>query len=210
MFSVGLLSRFMENPSVEHLKKTKRVIRYVKGTLNYGLKYKRSDVFELIIYFDSDYAGDHIDRKSTSCSVFFLVENLITWSSQKQKIVALSSCELEYIALNATSCQVVWLARLITELTKKSMMLVELHVDNSFAIELAKNLAFHSRTKHIDVRYHFIRMTVEKKLINLMYVPSEEQLAYIMTKAFGRIKFFYQRSEIKVEDIGKTSSSLRE
>ena len=83
MFSVGLLSHFMENPLVEHLKIAKRVIRYVKGTLNYGLKYKRSKVFELIGYSDSDYAGDHIDRKSTSSSVFFPGENLITWSSQK-------------------------------------------------------------------------------------------------------------------------------
>ena len=104
-----------------------------------------------------------MDRKSTSGSVFFLGENLIKWSSQKQKIVALFSCEAEYIALNTTSCQVVWLARLITELNKKSMMPVDLRVDNSSAIELAKNPAFHSKTKHIDVRYHYIRMIVEKK-----------------------------------------------
>ena len=189
MFSIGLLSRFMENPSVEHLKTAKRVIRYVKGTLNYGLKYKRSEVFELIRYSDSDYAGDHMDRKSTFGSIFFLGEKLITWSSQKEKIVALSSCEVEYIALNATSCQAVWLAGLITELTKKSMMPVELRVYNSSAIELAKNPAFRSRTKHIDVRYHYIRMAVEKKWIKLTHVPSEEQLVDIMTKALGRIKF---------------------
>ena len=131
MFSVSLLNRFMENPSVEHLKTAKRIIRYVKGTLNYGLKYKRSKVFELIGYSDNDYVGDHIDWKSTSGSVFFLGENLITWSCQKQKLIALSSCEAEYIALNATGCQAVWLAGLITELNKKSMMLVELRVDNS-------------------------------------------------------------------------------
>ena len=151
MFSVGLLNRFMENPSVEHLKTPKRVIRYVKGTLNYGLKYKRSNVFELIEYSDSGYAGDHIDWKSTSGSVFFLGENLITWSSQKHKIVALSSYEAEYIAINATGCQAVWLAGLITKLTKKNMMPVELQVDNFSGIELTKNLAYHSRTKHIDV-----------------------------------------------------------
>ena len=138
MFTVGLLSRFMENPSVEHLKIAKHIIRYVRGTLNYGLMYKRSKVFELIGYSNSDYARDHIDRKSTSGSVFFLGGNLITWSSQKQKIIALSSCEAEYIALNATSCQAVWLARLISELTKKSMMPLELRVNNSSAIELTK------------------------------------------------------------------------
>ena len=203
MFSVGLLSRFMENPSVEHLKTAKRVIRYVKGTLNYGLKYKRSEVFELIGYSDCDYVGDHINRNSKSGSVFFPGENLISWSSQKQKIVALSSCEAEYIVLNATSCQAVWLAGLITELTKKSMMPMELRVDNSFVIELAKNPEFHSRTKHIDVGYHYIRMKVEKKWIKLTHVPSEEQLADIMTKALRRIKFVYQRFEIKVEDVGK-------
>ena len=117
MFSIGLLSRFMENPLVEHLKNAKRVMRYVKGTLNYGLKYKRSNVFELIGYSDNDYSGDHMDRKSTSGSVFFLGKNLITCSSQKHKIIALSSCEAEYIVLNATCCQAIWLAGLITELT---------------------------------------------------------------------------------------------
>ena len=139
---------------------------------------------------------------STSGSVFFLGENLITWSSQKQK----SSLYLplkNHIALNVTSCQAVWLAGLITEQTKKSMMPVELCVDNSSVIELAKNPAFHSRTKHIDVRYHYIRMIVEKKWIKLMHVPSEEQLVDIMTKALGRIKFVYQRPEIKVEDVRK-------
>ena len=119
----------------------------------------------------------------------------------------LSSGEVEYIVLNATSCQAVWLARLITELTKKNMMPVELHVDNASMIELAKNLAFHITTRHIDVRYHYIRMTIEKKWIKPMHVPSEDQLANIMTKALGRIKFVYQRSEIKVEDVGKTSQA---
>ena len=170
MFSIGFLSRFMENSSVEHLKTAKRVMRYVKGTLNYGLKYKRRKVSELIGYSDSYYARDHMDRKSTSGSVFFLGDNLITWSSQKQKIFALSSCEAEYITLNATCYQAIWLAGLITELTNKSMMLVELRVDNSSAIELAKNPEFHSRTKHIDVRHHYIRMAI-KKWIKLKHVP---------------------------------------
>ena len=83
MFSIGLLSRFMENPSVEHLKTAKHVLRYVNGTLNFGLKYKMSKIFELIGYSDSDHAEDHIDRKSTFGSVFFLGENLSAWSSQK-------------------------------------------------------------------------------------------------------------------------------
>ena len=100
--------------------------------------------------------------KSTSGSVFFLGENLITWSSQKQKIVALSSCAAEYITLNAASCQAIWLVGLIAKLTKRSMMPVELHVDNSSTIELAKNLALHRRTNHIDVRYHYLQMSVEK------------------------------------------------
>ena len=87
---------------------------------------------------------------------------------------------------------------------------MELRVDNSSTIELAKNPTFHSRTKHIDVRYHCIRMTVEKKWIKLMHVPSEEQLADMMTRALGRIKFVYQRSEIKVEDVREHLQSLRE
>ena len=144
MFCTGYLSRYMKIPSKEHFTSAKRVLRYVKGTLNLGLSYKQGKELSLVGYYDSDYGGDSVDRKSSSGAFFFLSDNIITWMSQKQRIVALSSCEAEYISLTLGACQGVWLADLITELTGRCVKPVRIFVDSKLAIDLAKNLVFHS------------------------------------------------------------------
>ena len=197
MFSVGFLSRFMEHPTSEHMLALKRVLRYIKGTLDYGLVYKRGQVAaQLIGYTDSDYAGDIEDRKSTMGHVFFYNSMAISWTSQKQKIVALSTCEAEYIAITAAACQGIWLSRFITELKGEKVKLVTLKVDNKSAIDLSRNPVYHSRSKHIDTRYHFIRSCVEEKLVKLEHVKTEEQLADGFTKALGRLKFVEMRVKL--------------
>jgi hypothetical protein len=118
-FLVGYVSRFMEAPTTEHLTAVKRILRYVAGTLHYGCYYQREKKAKLMGYSDSDLAGDVDTRKSTSGILFFLGNNVITWQSQKQKVVALSSCEVEYIAATTAACQGVWLARLLAELNAK-------------------------------------------------------------------------------------------
>ena len=147
----------MEKPSHEHLNAVKRVIRYVKGTADYGLLYKKGESnSELIIYSDSDFAGDVGYRKSTSGHIFFLGGMSISWSSQKQSIVALSLCEAEYIAATGATYQALWVKRLISELKHEEQKGVKLMVDNQSAITLSKNPVHHNHTKHIDTRYHFI------------------------------------------------------
>jgi hypothetical protein len=197
-YSVGYISRFMENPTTEHLAAMKRVLRYVAGTLHFGCCYKRKKNPQLVGYSDSDMAGDIDTRKSTSGILFFLGDNTITWQSQKQKIVALSSCEAEYIAATTAACQGVWLARLLAELKSEQADAVTLRIDNESAIALSKNPVFHDRSKHIDVRYHYIRECVEEDRVKLQSIGTEEQLADILTKALGRERFCELRSRIGV------------
>lgn len=118
--------------------------------------------------------------------VFYLSQNVVTWSSQ-QRIVTLSLCKAKYITLIAATCQSIWLTRLIEELIKVELKLVKILVDNKSAIKLSKNLAFHNRLKHIEVRHHYVQACVEKKII-LEHVASKEQRIDILTKAFGRVK----------------------
>ena len=168
----------------------KRVLRYVKGTEDYGLLYKKGDLKgELIGYSDSDFAGDCCFRKSTSGHIFFFGGMAVCWSSQKQSIVALSSCEAEYIAATTATYQAVWMNRLIGELTNNEETKVKLLVDNQSAITLSKNPVHHNRTKHIDTSYHFIRECVEDKKIEIAFIRTEDQLADMFSKALRRLKF---------------------
>ena len=144
---------------------------------------------ELIGFSDSDFAGDCHDQKSTSGHIFFFGGMAVSWSSQKQSIVALSSCEAEYIAATSATCQAVWMNRLIGKLTNDEDSTVKLMVDNQSTITLSKNTGHHNRTKHIDTHYHFIHQCVEDKKIEIMFIQMEDQLADMFTKALGRQKF---------------------
>lgn len=182
LFSVGIVSRYMEAPTVTHLKAAKRILRYLKGTVDYGLFYSSSEEFQLIGYSDSDFAGDLDDRKSTTGFVFFMGSNAISWSSKKQAIVTLSSCEAEYVAVTACACHAIWLRRMLKEIGLPEHRASRIFVDNRSAQALARNPVFHDRSKHIDTRYHFIRECITKKEIELEYVKSVDQVADIFTK----------------------------
>ncbi|XP_070015772.1 secreted RxLR effector protein 161-like [Nicotiana sylvestris] len=163
LFAVGVVSRFMEASTSTHLKVTRRILRYLKGTIDFGLFYSSSSDFSLMGVCDSDYAGDIDDRKSTTGFVFFLRDSVISWSSKKQSIVTLSTCEAEYIAATSCTCHAIWLRRLLKELNLPQMEATEICIDNKSAQALAKNPVYHDRSKHIDTRYHFIRECIAKK-----------------------------------------------
>jgi hypothetical protein len=155
-------------------------------------------------YSDSDHAGDIDDRKSTSGMVFYLGCNPISWCSQKQKVVALSSCEAEYIAASTAACQGLWLGRLLIDLMMKmEVEPVVLQIDNQSAISLCKNPVFHERSKHIDTRFHFIRDYVDAGSIDVQYVCTNEQLADILTKPLSRPKFQEMRDKVGVQAMKK-------
>ncbi|XP_039117464.1 secreted RxLR effector protein 161-like [Dioscorea cayenensis subsp. rotundata] len=119
MFAVSMVARFMHSPSVHHLGAVKRILSYVKGTIGFGIHYKKGENFKLLGYSDNDWGGSQDDRKSTSGWVFSLGSGVIAWCSKKQSITALSSTEAEYISLTAATCEVVWLRRLLEDLNEK-------------------------------------------------------------------------------------------
>jgi hypothetical protein len=156
-FSVGYVSRFMQRPTTEHQQAVKWIIRYVAGTLDHDLYYPRClGETHLVGYSDSNHASDIDTSKSTSGILFFFGKCLVSWQLVKQQVVALSSCEAEYIAASIALTQTIWLVRLLSDLLGRDTGAVELRVDSKSALALVKNPIFHERSKHIRVRHHFI------------------------------------------------------
>jgi hypothetical protein len=199
-FAVGYVSRFMEKPRQEQLAAVKHLLRYIAGTVSHGLVYSKFTKGNNRItgYSDSDFGGDVDERKSTTGVIFFLGQMVISWMSQKQKLIALSTCEAEYIAGAAGACQAVWLNRLLEELTGISPQQPILRMDNQSAIALSKNPVLHDRSKHIDTKFHFIRQCVEDGRLCLDYVQTQEQLADVLTKSLGRARFCELRDKIGI------------
>ncbi|UYV66641.1 K02A2.6-like, partial [Cordylochernes scorpioides] len=187
-FAVNKLSRFMAAPVLTHWNALKRIFKYLKGTLDSGILYKRKDVIKLIGYSDADFAGDIDTRRSTSGYIFLLAGGPVTWTSQRQSVVALSTTEAEYIAASMASREAGWLKLLIKELTPNDNP-VPLMIDNQSAIRLILNPEFHKRTKHVDVKFHFIRGQHKMKIIKIFNCPTEEQLADLLTKALPATRF---------------------
>ena len=202
-YAVGHVSRFMEHPTEEHMGAVKHVLRYMAGMLDYGCHYGTEPGAHSVLtgFNNSDMAGDINTRKSTTGVLFFLGNKPISWQSQKQKVVALSSCEVEYIAATTVATQGIWLARLHGDLIGEEPTAAKLMVDSKSAISLIKNPVFHVRSKHIDLCFHFIRECVENKQILVEYTSSESQLADILTKPLGRVKFQEMRRKIGVKKI---------
>jgi hypothetical protein len=156
MFSVCMCARFQASPRENHLKATKRILRFLKYTQNIDLWYPKEAKFELIGYFDSDYAGCKVERRSTLGTCQLLERSLVLWSLKKQNSVALSTAEAEYIAAGSCCAQILWMKATLNDFGIKFKN-VPLLCDNESTIKLTNNPVQHARTKHIDVRHHFIR-----------------------------------------------------
>jgi len=201
-FAVCFVSRFMEKPTMEHLAAVKRILRYLAETLDYGLHFTRAPSSARFIgYCDSNLGGDIDTSKSTTGVLFFLGQCLVSWQSIKQRVVALSSCEAEYVAATTAATQAMWLSRLLAELLGRPVDIVELKVDSKSALALAKNPVFHERSKHIRIKYHFIRSCLEDGSIKAEHISTGDQLADILTKALGKTKFEELRGRIGLEAI---------
>jgi hypothetical protein len=145
--------------------------------------------FIIFGYSDSDWGGDTDDRKSTSGFAFYMGDTAFTWLSKKQSIVTLSTCEAEYVAAATCVCHAIWLRRLLKEINLTQDVAIPIYLDSKSAIELAKNSVHHERSKHIDVKFHFMREEVKKKNVELIHVTSEDQVADILTKPLPTMKF---------------------
>ena len=200
--AVGVLSQYMSKPSKDHWTGVKRILRYLKGTLKYGLKFSvHEEEPELFGYSDADWAGDVDTRRSTSGYVFQIGTSTVSWSSRKQATVAKSSTEAEYVALSSATQEAVWLRRLMEDLGREMAAPTTIYEDNQGAIELAKNAKYHNRTKHIDICHHFVRERVVSNEIQVIYCPTGDMIADIMTKGLAKIAFEKLRDLLGVHDI---------
>ena len=185
-YIVTLLSRFMNQPTKLHMSIARNVLRYLKYTLEYDLKYvKTQGELQIFGYSDSDWASDTKDRHSVSGYAFKSnpLSALISWRSGKQNLVATSSCEAEYIALHEAVCEALFLRQLYAEFNNSYAQNVIIYADNQGCICLAKHPTYHRRTKHIDIRFHAIRKYVSNNSVSIIYIPSKDNLADICTKA---------------------------
>ncbi|GKV27388.1 hypothetical protein SLEP1_g36561 [Rubroshorea leprosula] len=198
LYGVGLMSRYMEAPTSTYMKMAKRVLRYIKGTVDYGLTYSFSTNFQLYGYSDNDWGGDVDDRKSTTGFLFFLGDTAFTWCSKKQPIITLSTCEVEFVSAAACVCHAIWLRKLLEMLRIPQDEATIIYIDNKSTIALGKNPMFHDRSKHIDTGYHFIRECIERKDVKLAYVKTNVQIADIFTKALKFEDFARLRAWIGV------------
>ncbi|GKB84453.1 retrovirus-related pol polyprotein from transposon TNT 1-94, partial [Tanacetum coccineum] len=188
VFAVCMCARYQASPTKKHLEALKRVFRYLRGTINWGLWYPKDTAMALTAYADADHAGCQDTRRSTSGSAQFLGDKLVSWSSKKQKSTAISTTEAEYIAMSGCCAQILWMR---SQLTDYGFVFnkIPLYCDNRSAIALCCNNVQHSRSKHIDIRHHFIREQVEKGVVELYFVTTDYQLADIFTKALPRERF---------------------
>lgn len=196
--AVSVVSRFMQRPSKVHFDATRRILKYVAGTIDFGIWYTKTKEFALTGYSDSDWASNVDDRKSLSAYMFSLGSGAVSWSSKKQQTVALSSTEAEYIAATGATCQAIWLRRVLEDLGLKQEAPTVIYCDNKSAISLSKNPMHHSRAKHIELRFHFIREMVEQKQVSLEFCSTHEQIADVLTKSVTKEKFVFFRWQLGV------------
>ncbi|GJR82238.1 putative ribonuclease H-like domain-containing protein [Tanacetum coccineum] len=190
MFVVCACARFQVTPKVSHLHAEKRIFRYLKGQPKLGLWYPKDSPFDLEAYTDSDYAGASLDRKSTTGGCQFLGSRLISWQCKKQTIVANSTTEAEYVAAASCCRQVLWIQNQMLDYGY-IFMNTKICIDNESTICIVKNLVFHSKTKHIEIRHHFIIDSIEKKLMQMIKIHIDQNVADLLTKAFDVGRFQY-------------------
>jgi len=199
--TVGVVSQFMQTTRKPHLDAVKRILRYIKHTLQCGIFYETKSQLQVHGYTDVDWADNVLDRKSTSGFMFSFGSGAVSWSSRKQPTVALSSTEAEYRNAAIAACEVVWLQKLLSYLGQLVDAHVVIYCDNISSILLVNNPVYHARTKHIEVRYHFIREKVIVKEIDLIHVSTENQVADIFTKALGTYKLRRFRKMLCVREV---------
>ena len=181
MFSVCLLARYQAAPKESHLIAVKRILRYLKGCPDLGLWYPKDSDLDLMGFSDSYHARCKLDRKSTTGGCQFIGGKLVSWTSKKQTSVSTSTAEAEYMAAGSCCAQILWMKNQLLDYGIKYEK-TPIFCDNTSAILITQNPVMHSRTKHIDVRYHFIRDHIEKGNVELHFIPTENQLADIFTK----------------------------
>ena len=197
-YAVTKLAQFSVNPSSEHMSKVKYILRYLNSTRNYAMVFDGSSDEGLIAFTDSDWAADVIKRRSITGYFFKLANGIFSWRSWAQKTVALSSTEAEYMALSDTSRQAVWIQSLLRELGYIIRTIPKCG-DNQSSIFIGSNPVQEHRSKHIDIRYHYVRQLIEEKKIKLFFIEGADNPADLFTKNLAAPKFIKFRAELRLE-----------
>lgn len=198
-FAVNNVAKFCNNPGPAHWQAVKRIFRYLKGTSQVRLEYRKDGNNSITGYSDSDWGSSEDDRRSVTGYVFLMSNGMISWNSKRQATVALSSTEAEYMALSSATQEALWWRNIEKELNYgESKKPTTIFGDNVGALQLGTNGGYHPRTKHIDIRHHFVHEKVENSEIQLQYVPSELMVADALTKPAKDVKRLREQFNIKI------------
>ncbi|KAJ8768265.1 hypothetical protein K2173_021205 [Erythroxylum novogranatense] len=196
VFSVNFVCQFMHEPTVGHYQVVKRILRYIYGTLDYGMNITSQSTLDLYAFSDADWAGCPLTRRSTTRYCTFLGANCLSWCAKKQPTVARSSAEAEYKSMSSTTVELTWLTYLLRDIGIVLAKPPILHCDNLSALHMTVNPVFHGRTKHIELDYHFVREKVAMGNLVTHFVSSQAQLADIFTKPLPRSIFMDLRNKL--------------
>ena len=207
-YAVSNVSKFSANPTTRHWMAVKRIMRYLRSTTNLGLLFTSQTMGECVGYSDADWGGDLDDRKSTFGYVFLISGGAVSWRSKKQTCVALSTAEAEYIALASATQEALWMRRLSAELIGRPPAgATTIFEDNQSAISMTKNPQFHGRSKHISIKYHFVRDQVTDGTIKVEYCPTTEMIADMLTKGLSKEQFTKLRRMVGLTFLDQFSGS---
>jgi hypothetical protein len=199
--ALNVLARFCENPTKEHLTAAKHLLAYLKGTAKYGLCFDANQSENLLGYADADFAGDLDGRKSTSGYLFTICGGPVAWSSRLQRSISQSTTEAEFVSLNEATREAVWLRRILADLDHNLSDPIEIRCDNQGAIRLVHNPENHQRTKHIEVKFLYVREQQERGSVNVVFVGTKNQLADGLTKSLPRPRFEELWTQIGVTEL---------
>ncbi|KAF2294269.1 hypothetical protein GH714_008741 [Hevea brasiliensis] len=195
-YSVNYISQFMHSPTLSHLKYVRRILRYLKGTIHFGLFFKKDTSLVLSAFSDADWAGCPTTRRSTTGYCTFLGCNIISWCAKKQHTVARSSTEAEYRSMAHTAAELTWLGYLLQDLQIYPKQPPILYGDNLSALHLTVNPVLHSRSKHVALDYHYVRERVAQGVLITRYIPSAYQIADIFTKSMTKARLAQFRRKL--------------
>ena len=200
-FAVSVVARFNNNPGRPHWNAVKRIFRYLKGTCEFGVEFSKDPKSDIVGYCDSDWASDIDERRSVTGYTFVYQGGPITWATKKQLTVALSTAEAEYMALSAATQEAMWIRNFIKEFQFQKNVPTVIMCDNRSAIDLAKTNIHHSRTKHIDIRHHYVREKVISGDIQLIPIDTNNMIADVLTKGLVHVKHHKCISEMGLREV---------
>ena len=201
--NLGIVARFSANPKENHLMVVKRIMRYLKGIEESCLYYKKTKKFEQRAYTDADWARNIDDRKSTSGGAFLLGKTHVTWTRKKHNCISQSTAKAKYVVVAVNCTNIVWIKQLLKGMKEEITKPMILYCDNTSVINISKNLLMHIKTKHIIIKYHYLRESIQDKEVKVEYVNTKEQIVDIFTKALPKDSHEYQRGKIGVIPLSK-------